>query len=127
MEHEDLVKFWYALDAKVSSIGSATHARKCRNRYFASDITDERYEKIYAIVASEVRQAMESEFEKWNVSPDDLEAVSRIKRSRMPKPPKATEWAATAPAKAPTGSVKGRKSSSGLVVRDAEMPSEFDE
>lgn len=127
MEHEDIVKFWYALDAKVSSIGSAAHARKCRNRYFASDITDERYEQIYAIVAAEVRQAMESEFEKWNVSPDDLEAVSRIKRSRMPKPPKATEWAATAPSKAPVEAVKGRKSKTGLVVRDAEMPSEFDE
>lgn len=93
MEDNSMIaKIWIECDARISSLGSSTHARKCRNRYFASDITDERYEQIFAIVAAEIRQSLEIIFNKYDVSADDIEKVSRVKRSRTVKQPKSNEW-----------------------------------
>lgn len=101
MEDNNVIaKIWIECDARISSIGSNAHAKKCRNKYFASDITDERYEQIFAIVAAEIRQSLELIFGKYDVSADDIEKVSRVKRSRSVKPPKANEWLTSKPGKA---------------------------
>jgi hypothetical protein len=82
----------------------------------ASDITDERYEGIYMIVAAEIRQALEVIFDKWGITPEERDAASRVKKTRTPRMPKATDWAKQ------SNSKKGS-----LTIRDAEMPDEFDE
>jgi hypothetical protein len=112
---ENLVSLWAECDKKISAIGSATHAKKCRHKYMASDITDERYLLIFAIVAAEIRQSLESTFEKWGISKEEMQAASRVKKSRTPRAPKATEWAK-----------QGKKDAS-LTIRDAVMPDEFDD
>jgi hypothetical protein len=118
--NEDVAKFWAECNSKISNVGSATNARKCRHKYMASDISDERYEAIFMIVAAEIRQALEATFDKWDITPEEREAFARVKKTRTPRMPKATDWAKQpAPKKA--------KKSSGLVIRDAEMPDEFDE
>lgn len=113
---DNLVKLWAECDAKISNLGSSAHARKCRHKYMASDITDERYELIFAIVAAEVRQALEVIFDKWGISPEEMQAQSRIKKTRVPRMPKATDWAK-----------QSKSKNSGLQIREATMPDEFDE
>lgn len=113
---DNLAKLWAECDSKISNLGSSANAKKCRHKYMASDITDERYELIFAIVAAEVRQALEVIFEKWGITPEEMQAQSRVKKSRTPRMPKATEWAK-----------QSKSKKSGLQVRDAEMPVEFDE
>jgi len=117
---DNLARLWAECDAKISALGGNAHARKCRSKYMASDITDERYEKIYMIVAAEIRQALEVIFDKWGVTPEEREAASRVKKTRTPRMPKAKDWAKAA---AP----KSKQKDSGLNIRDAEMPEEFDE
>lgn len=117
---DNLARLWAECDAKISNLGSSNHARKCRHKYMASDITDQRYELIYAIVAAEIRQALEVIFDKWGITPEEREAASRIKKTRTPRMPKATDWAKSADS-------KKSKSKGGLTIRDAEMPDEFDE
>lgn len=117
---DNLARLWAECDAKISALGGNAHARKCRHKYMASDITDERYEQIYMIVAAEVRQVLEATFEKWGITPEEREAASRVKKTRTPRMPKATDWAKSA-------QPKGKKSGGGFTVRDAEMPDEFDE
>lgn len=117
---DNLARLWAECDAKISSLGGSAHARKCRHKYMASDITDERYELIFAIVAAEVRQALEVIFDKWGITPEEREAASRVKKTRTPRMPKATDWAKSAQPKK-----KGKSQS--LTIRDAEMPDEFDE
>jgi hypothetical protein len=117
---DNLARLWAECDAKISNIGSATNAKKLRHKYMASDLTDERYLLMFAIVAAEVRQTLESIFDKWGISPEEREAASRVRKTRTPRMPKATDWAKqSAPKKS--------KKEAGLVVRDAEMPEEFDE
>jgi hypothetical protein len=116
---DNLVKLWAECDSKISNLGSSTHAKKCRHKYMASDITDERYELIFAIVAAEIRQSLETIFEKWGLSPEEREAASRVKKTRTPRMPKAKDWAKQAN--------PNKKKDSSLVIRDAEMPDEFDD
>ena len=113
---DNLAKLWADCDARISAIGSASHAKKCRHKYMASDITDERYLLMFAIVAAEIRQALEVVFDKFGITPEEMQAQSRVKKTRAPRMPKATDWAKQTNAK------KGS-----LTIRDAEMPDEFDE
>lgn len=115
---DNLARLWAECDRKISALGGSSHARKCRYKYMVSDITDERYELIYAIVAAEIRQALEVIFDKWGITPEEREAASRVKKTRTPRMPKATDWAKQS---------KQTKKSGGLNIRDAEMPDEFDE
>jgi hypothetical protein len=85
----------------------------------ASDITDERYELIFAIVAAEIRQSLEVIFEKWGLSPEEREAASRVKKTRTPRMPKAKDWAKQSTPK--------QKKTTSWQARDAEMPDEFDD
>lgn len=117
---DNLARLWAECDAKISALGGSTHARKCRHKYMASDITDERYEKIYMIAAAEIRQALEVIFDKWGITPEEREAASRVKKTRTPRMPKATDWAKSS-------TPKPKKKDGGLTIRDAEMPEEFDE
>ena len=111
---ENLVALWAECDKKISAVGSDAYARKCRHKYMASDITDERYRLIFAIVAAEIRQSLEATFEKWGIPKEELAAASRVKKTRTPRAPKAKDWA------------KQGKKSGGLEIRDAVMPDEFD-
>ena len=87
---------WKDMERVISRFGASTTARKLRHKYFNSNITDDLFERVWAIFSAELRQDMEKVYEKYDVDPEIVrkEPVKR-QRSTMPKYPKANEVAKT--------------------------------
>lgn len=90
---EDInVSMWREIDRVFSNIGNINNAKKIRHRYFNSAITDEVFEKTWAIFSAEARQAMEKVYERYEVDPNLIKS-ERAPRKRGPavKAPKNFE------------------------------------
>ena len=83
------VSIWREMETRVSRFGSASKAKELRHKYMNSKLTDEEFEKIWAIILASLREELDKIWVKHELDPNEVRKEVSRERVWKPKAPRA--------------------------------------
>jgi hypothetical protein len=110
LSEEDLRRIYGDLEKCIESLHEPSIKKKIKHSYFLSELTMDQYDRLYAIIAAEIRQRIEKVFDKY-VDEDLMRKVQEeIMKRKRPRKKKADA----------DGKVQSTTNIGGLVVESLE-------